>query len=34
MCDFHLALAMQQNMKKSHHLREQKIAPVAAALAG
>ena len=32
-CDFHLALATRQNLKKSHHLREQKIARVAAALA-
>ena len=31
-CDFHLALATRQNLKKSHHLREQKIARVAAAL--
>ena len=31
-CDFHLALAMRQNLKKSHHLSEQKIARVAAAL--
>ena len=32
-CDFHLALATRQNLKKSHHQREQKIARVAAALA-
>ena len=32
-CDFHLALATRQNLKKSHHLREQKVARVAAALA-
>ena len=31
-CDFHLALATRQNLKKSHHLCEQKIARVAAAL--
>ena len=31
-CDFHLALATRQNLKKSHHLRERKIARVAAAL--
>ena len=30
-CDFHLALATRQNLKKSHHLREQKFARVAAA---
>ena len=31
-CDFHRALATRQNLKKSHHRREQKIARVAAAL--
>ena len=31
-CDFHLALATRQSLKKSHHQREQKIAHVAAAL--
>ena len=30
-CDFHLALATRQNLKKLHHLREQKIARVAVA---
>ena len=30
-CDFDFALAARQNLKKSHHLREQKIARVAAA---
>ena len=31
-CSHPLALATRQNLKKSHHLREQKIARVAAAL--
>ena len=31
-CDFHLALVTGQNLKKSNHLRKQKIARVAAAL--
>ena len=31
-CDFHLALATRQNLKKSHHLREQKYARVTAPL--
>ena len=30
--NFHLVLATRQNLKKSHHLREQKIARVAAAI--
>ena len=30
-CNFHRALATSQNLKKSHHQREQKIARVAAA---
>ena len=29
-CNFHLALGTRQNLKKSHHLRERKIACVAA----
>ena len=31
-CDFHRALATRQNLKKSHHHREQKFVRVAAAL--
>ena len=33
-CDFHLALATRQSLKKSHHQREQKMARVATALVG
>ena len=33
-CSHPLALATGQNLKKPHHLREQKIARVAAALRG